>query len=206
MWRNSKTQIVTKLKNSNCYRTQILNLRKNSKIQILLKLNNTNCDKTQKTKLWQNLITQIVTKLKNSNWIKTKNSNYDKTQKHKLWQNMSFDKYWMMEKKKIKVLFSKTLPCLLLRPNRFLIRFDKKCFHTQYSHGIHLSSLNRLARYTRAEGHCQLCSVRTTGHNLAHTAQIYGALIVGPVQQATLVPWSLSKRNWKREPCVQSLG
>ena len=62
---NSKTQtvtnlwtlIVTKLKNSNCDKTQILTKLKNSncdKTQIVTKLINLNCDKTQKLKLWQN--------------------------------------------------------------------------------------------------------------------------------------------------------
>ena len=63
LWQKLKTHIVTKLKTSNCY-------------------------KTQKNKLWQNS-NQIVTKLKNSNCAqigtKLKNSNWDKTQL-KLWQ------------------------------------------------------------------------------------------------------------------------
>ena len=50
MWQNLKTQILTKLKKSNCDKTQ-----------------KTNCDKIQKLKLWQNLKNQIVTVLKNSN-------------------------------------------------------------------------------------------------------------------------------------------
>ena len=41
-----KVQIVTKLKNSRCYQTQLLNPWK--------KLKKSNCDKTQKIKLWQN--------------------------------------------------------------------------------------------------------------------------------------------------------
>ena len=55
---NSKTQIVTKLKNSNCGKTQKLKFWQNSKIQIVTKLKNTNCNKTQKIKLWQNSKTQ----------------------------------------------------------------------------------------------------------------------------------------------------
>ena len=55
--------MVTKLKNSNCDKSQKLKLRQNSKIQIFTKLNmwhNLNCDKTQ-----------IVTQLKNSKYDKT---------------------------------------------------------------------------------------------------------------------------------------
>ena len=69
LWENSKTQIVRKLKNSNCDESQ--------KLEIVTKLKNLNCDKTQKLKnsnsdntqelkLWQyqeNLKTQNVTKL-----------------------------------------------------------------------------------------------------------------------------------------------
>ena len=79
---NSKTQIVTKLKNSNCEKKL-----KNSncdKIKIKKKIN---FDKTQKLKLWQNTKTQIVTKLKTWILAKLKNSMCDKTQKLKLWQN-----------------------------------------------------------------------------------------------------------------------
>ena len=68
MWQNSKKQIVTKIKNSNCDKTQKLKLWTNSKTQIVTKLKKkeTNCDKTQKLKLWQDPY-QIKTKLKNSN-------------------------------------------------------------------------------------------------------------------------------------------
>ena len=53
--RNWKSQVVTKLKNSNCY---------NSKTQIITKLKNSNCDKTLKLKFWKkNSKAQIVTKL-----------------------------------------------------------------------------------------------------------------------------------------------
>ena len=76
MWQNSKNQIVTKVKNSNCAKTPIvtklkkLKLWQNSKTQIVTKLKGSNCDKTQKQKLWQILKTRC-----------------DKTQKLKLWQN-----------------------------------------------------------------------------------------------------------------------
>ena len=46
LWWNTKTQIVTNLKNTNCEKTL--------KTQILTKLKNSNCDQTQKPKLWQN--------------------------------------------------------------------------------------------------------------------------------------------------------
>ena len=47
LWQNFKTQIVTKLKQSNCDKNLIV---------IKLKMSrNSNCDKTQKLKLWQNL-------------------------------------------------------------------------------------------------------------------------------------------------------
>ena len=50
---------------------QILKLRQNLKTQIVTKLKNSNCDKTQKLKLWQNSKVYAVTKLKNSNGYKT---------------------------------------------------------------------------------------------------------------------------------------
>ena len=52
---------MTKLKNSNCDKTQKLKLLQNSKTQ------NSNCDKTQKLKLFKNSKTQIMTKLKKHN-------------------------------------------------------------------------------------------------------------------------------------------
>ena len=90
--------MVTKLRNSNCDKTQKLKLWQNSNTQIVTKvenseteivtkLKNSNCDKTQKLKFWQNSKTQIVTKLKNSNCEQTKNSNYGLSKKKlKLWQ------------------------------------------------------------------------------------------------------------------------
>ena len=60
LWQNSKTQIVTilqktqivtKLKNSNYDQTQIVAKLKNSNFT---KLKKSNCDKTQKHILWQN--------------------------------------------------------------------------------------------------------------------------------------------------------
>ena len=75
---NSKTQIVTKIKNSNCEKTQ-----------------NSNCDKTKKPKLWQHSQTQIVLKHKKHKLWQFKSSNYNKSQimtkfkKLKLLQNSS---------------------------------------------------------------------------------------------------------------------
>ena len=98
-WQNSKIQIVT---------TQKLKLWQNSKTQIVTKLNNSNSNKTKKTQIGSKLKTQIMTKLKNSNCDKT-------------WI-LKNPEWW--RQKKLKGSFSKTLQCLLLRPKRFLIRFD----------------------------------------------------------------------------------
>ena len=115
VWQNSKTQIVrkktiktqivTKLQNSNCDKTQKLKLwKKNTKILNVTKFKdsncdktkkencdktqNSNCDKTQKLKLRQNLETQNVTKLKIRIMTKLKKSNIDhKLKKIKLWKN-----------------------------------------------------------------------------------------------------------------------
>ena len=65
VWQNSKTKIVTKLKNSNSDQTQKLKLWRFFGI----KLKKSICDKIQKIKYWQNSKTQIATK------------------KIKLWQN-----------------------------------------------------------------------------------------------------------------------
>ena len=63
-WQNSKTQIATKLKHSNCDQTQ--------KLKIVTKLKkNSNFDNTQKLKLWLFLKTQKCDK-----------------NKFKLWQNL----------------------------------------------------------------------------------------------------------------------
>ena len=90
LWQNSKTQIVTKVENSNSgeKKTQKLQLLQNSKIQIVTNLKCSICEKIK-----------IVTKLKNSSCVKTKikwqqnsktqivikpdNSNCDQTQKLK---------------------------------------------------------------------------------------------------------------------------
>ena len=109
--KNLKTQIVTKLNNSNCDKTQKLKLWQNSKTETETKHTNFKCDNLQKLKLeqnqkrklwqnsklklWQNSKTQIATKLENSycdrtkhpSFEKLKNSNIDTTKKIKLWQN-----------------------------------------------------------------------------------------------------------------------
>ena len=46
-----KTQFATKLKNSNCDKTQKFKLQQKSKTQIVTKLKNLNRDNTQKLKL-----------------------------------------------------------------------------------------------------------------------------------------------------------
>ena len=95
-----KTQIVAKLKTSNYsnfYETQKLKLWQNSKTPIVTNLKNLIYDETQKLTLWQNSLIQIVTKLKNSNCDHTQklnivtkiNSNCVKSQKLKLWQNLT---------------------------------------------------------------------------------------------------------------------
>ena len=81
---------MTKLRYSNCDKTQKLKLWLNSKTQIVTKLKNSNCDNAQTLKLWQNSKTQKMTKLKNSNCDKSnkkKPKNIDKAQKLKTWQN-----------------------------------------------------------------------------------------------------------------------
>ena len=60
---------MTKLKNSNGDKNQMIKLWENSTTEIVTKLNKWSCDKTQKLKLWQNsncdnLKTQIVTIIK----------------------------------------------------------------------------------------------------------------------------------------------
>ena len=63
MWQNSGTTIVTKLKNSNCDKTQKLKLwqlQMGKKTQKVTKLKNSN---VTKLKMWQNSKTQIVTLL-----------------------------------------------------------------------------------------------------------------------------------------------
>ena len=73
---NSKTQIVTLLKNLKFYKNQeILFFLQNLKTKIVTKLKNLNCNKTEKLELGQNSTqfdkiqpnstTQIVTKLNN---------------------------------------------------------------------------------------------------------------------------------------------
>ena len=96
--------VVTKLK------TQIVRGKKPLKTQIVTKLKNSNCDKTQKLKFWQNSKTETETehnifmvipcrnvtkfinsncdKAKKENCDKTQNSNCDKTKKVKLQQNL----------------------------------------------------------------------------------------------------------------------
>jgi hypothetical protein len=80
VWPITKILNATKFKNSNCDKTKKENCDKTQ---------NSNCDKTQKLKLQQNLRTQIVTKLKNLNCDKTKKKTLllTKLNKIKLWQN-----------------------------------------------------------------------------------------------------------------------
>ena len=100
LYQISKTQVVTKLKNtkcdkthkhklwqqtnSSCGTTQKLKWWQILKTRIVTKLKKNYCDKTQKWKLWQNLKTQIVTKLRK--------------EKKKLWQKL---KFWQKSKTQI---------------------------------------------------------------------------------------------------------
>ena len=92
MWQNSKTQIVTILKNSYCDKTQKLRLWQNFK--------NSNYDKTHKLKLWQSSKTRIVTKLRKLKWwqnsktqivTKLKKNSCDKNGKLKFWKTQPFN-------------------------------------------------------------------------------------------------------------------
>ena len=107
MWQNSKSQIVTKLKNSNCDRTQKLKLWPNSKLklgknpntQIVQKVKNANGDKTQKVKLCK--FFKTLTTLKYSNRDKTQKLKLWPNSKLKLWQNSYCDKTPIVTKLKM---------------------------------------------------------------------------------------------------------
>ena len=62
LWQNSKTQIVTKLKNSNCDKIQKILWWQNSNTQIVTKLQRPNCNITPKLKLSQTLKNYVVRK------------------------------------------------------------------------------------------------------------------------------------------------
>ena len=80
MWQNSKTEIVTKLNNSKCDKTQKLKMWQNSKTEIVTKPKNSNCYKAKNTQIvTKNTKTLIVTILKKYYFVKTQNI--------KLWQN-----------------------------------------------------------------------------------------------------------------------
>ena len=104
LWQNSKTQIVTILKNSRSDKTQ-------SETKLKLKL-----------KLWQISNTQIVTKLKFSNCEKTQNFivkklqklNCDKTQTLKLWQNWTTQTARNLTLKLWQILYTQILTKLKL--------------------------------------------------------------------------------------------
>ena len=77
LWQNSKTQVMTKFKNSKCDETQKLKLWQNLETQIVTK--------PKKIKLRYNTKTQVKTKfLKNLNVAKIKDINSDKTKKLKV--------------------------------------------------------------------------------------------------------------------------
>ena len=78
----TQTQIVTKLRNLICDKTQKLKSGKNykKKTHIVTQLKNSNCDKIKKLKLWQNSKTQIVKNSKSQIVTKLKNAYCDKPQ------------------------------------------------------------------------------------------------------------------------------
>ena len=115
-WQNSKTQTVTKLKNSNCDKTQKLKLLQNSNCdttQIVTKFKlgqNSYCHKTPNVKKkLQNSKFEEEKKLQNSKCdkiqivTKLENSNHDKTQK------LKYEQYQFMKKKKLMGYFSKNI-------------------------------------------------------------------------------------------------
>ena len=106
MGQNSEIQIMTKLKNSNCCKTQKLKLGQNSKL-----------------KLWPNSKTQIVTK--------QKKSNCDKTQKLKLRQNINYDKSQFMTKDILEWSVSKSIltPWQPMRCSLSSFLQFSQCFH-----------------------------------------------------------------------------
>ena len=67
MQRNSKTWIVTKLKNLTWDKIQ-LKVWQSLKTQTVTKFNNLNCDKTQQLKLWQNSKTSHKSLLLRTTW------------------------------------------------------------------------------------------------------------------------------------------
>ena len=79
-WQNSKTQILAKIRNSDCYKTQKLKLWQNLKTQIATKPKNWNSNKL-KTQAVIKIKTQIVKKNLNSNCERKK------LKKSKFWQH-----------------------------------------------------------------------------------------------------------------------
>ena len=97
LWKNLKTQIVTK-KNINCDKTQKLKLWQNSKTHIVTKLNNSNCDTVVTVETVVTVVTGVTgvtffilnncDKTRNRQIVtKRKNSNFDKTQNLNFWRN-----------------------------------------------------------------------------------------------------------------------
>ena len=77
LWgKNSKKQVASKLKTSNCDKTTILNLWQNFKKKVLKNQKTQIVIKAQKLELWQNLKNQVVTKLTSSNCGNTKKWQY----------------------------------------------------------------------------------------------------------------------------------
>ena len=85
--------MVTKLKNSNYDKTQILKLWANSKTQIVEKLSSASSDSSDSSdkQIPSHFLVLKIVREKNSKSkivTKPKNSNFDKNQKHKLWQDL----------------------------------------------------------------------------------------------------------------------
>ena len=126
----------------------------------MTKLKKSNCDKTQKLKLWQTLTTQIVTKLKNMKlWqnpnpqivTKLNNSNCDKTQKLKFWSKNNF---WQKSFVKNKLTPRQPMRCIwgsYLRP-RDVFQIFCWMLSSEYS--------NYLARRVREDvnNKCWMCN------------------------------------------------
>ena len=80
----------------------------------MTKLKNSNCDKTQKLKFWQSSKTETLTELKNSNCdktqtvIKLKNSKLNTIKQLKLWQNYKKKKWQNFETQIVKEKNSRT--------------------------------------------------------------------------------------------------
>ena len=152
-----KTQIVVKLKNSNCDKTQKLKLWWNSKTQIVINLKISNCEETQKLIGLQNSKLKLWVNSKTKNGTKLKKSNFDKTQKLKLWQNWNCNQNQMwktqIDKTQIvaKVKFYKTQRLKLWQTQKLIlwqksnINYDKsQCMRRQNLQRVFIKNILNL--------------------------------------------------------------